>query len=842
MPQAAAQIRLLESMFQKRDECTIASSHKEASIIVKRISTCNEYFKNGDIICPYMDLDRYIDIDSNDDEVNQLEEDYEKMIKRSLLLAIQLAYYDYRDKNNIKSIQDYDNDPRDFFDKIIVGKRETRVYDEKRKKISIHAINPYFKTDYVKFGLFLRSINFDAMKVNSNCIKKHKLRAMKPGDMIPIDLGVYKSREQLMNCFGCVKDNSMKPITWAQNEYFDSSLVPLIQCPHPNAFLLNIEIDKPIIEKTTNKTSNYSLDDARKLLFMLNEQRYKYNDWYKTGLMMHNSFEGSEDALELWCEWSSKAPIELQGDGLDECLKKWNSFDSSCDNPLTIGTLHMWAKEDNFDAYKQIFLQESSTNLEFIAESDDESIATSVSVTSSKKALIPSVANVGFVQDEATYYVGSYKEMKKKFELRNFKVNNPIAYVELRNQEIMIRSTTSKRYEAVWYDKPVYNKDGEIASYTKEKFCKAWGDDPQKRTYHNMDFIPPPLVCSEETFNIWRGFDVELYKCDDVADQVNDIIEFIKSVVCASDETSYNYIIKWIANLFQTPGSRTKTSIVIIGKQGDGKSYFTELLTAMIGDAMSYTTGNAAEYFERFDGGARLHKILNVFNEINFEVMGKQADYLKGLITDAKIRHETKGVDPIEVQNHARFIFTSNSAAPIKIEQTDRRFVVLRTSSSRNNDYEYWSKMQSYKSNKAVLRGLYEYLMNVDIPKKYDWKEERPITEDYKEIAGRSIDTIFMFLTYIVYTQRLETETYTTSKLCEKYNSFLTRFHFNKTVSPVMFGRTLNGLIRDFKEVGISNTPPQDGYIKKQITKTKLIEILTDRGLLCREFDGVQEE
>ena len=513
---------------------------------------------------------------------------------------------------------------------------------------------------------------------------------------------------------------------------------------------------------------------------------------------MWNAFgEDNDEAFEAWAEWSSRAPDV--GDGYKECCKKWASF-SKVNKPLTIGSLHFMAKEDNSTAYDKFV----NSKVEWIDDTHDDECDIKILYE-------PHIINEADVYDRNLEYCA----LKAHFEKRNFKINNPTAYVELFDTELIIRSDAKERYLNLWYQQPktTYHTNGvPTIKIVPAKFYKVWKEDTHLRVYHRLDFIPPSKnhECPRDVYNLWKGYDVSTYTTKkDMNDDVKKVLNFIKKVVCDDKDNIYEYIVNWIANLFQQPAEKPKVAICLIGNQGDGKSYFTELLANMLGSCMSYTTQNAQEYFDRFDGTARLNKMLCVFNEINFDQMGKNADTLKGYITDETIRHEKKGIDPINVALYARYIFTTNNNMPLKIEDKDRRFVVLRVSSCYNSpDHnEYWAYMQSLKTNKHLLRRLYEYFTeNVNIPEHYDWKANRPLTDDYLAIRKRSISPIYMYLSQIAHTSTQETVQFTPTEFANKLNLFLMNNNFNSKMAynPVWVSRELTDISNKLNNEGIS--------------------------------------
>ena len=53
-----------------------------------------------------------------------------------------------------------------------------------------------------------------------------------------------------------------------------------------------------------------------------------------------------------------------------------------------------------------------------------------------------------------------------------------------------------------------FDKEGNIET-KNVKFIPVWMDDPKIRTYHIMDFLPPPQPCPSNVYNLWKGFAID---------------------------------------------------------------------------------------------------------------------------------------------------------------------------------------------------------------------------------------------------------------------------------------------------------------------------------------------
>jgi P4 family phage/plasmid primase-like protien len=113
---------------------------------------------------------------------------------------------------------------------------------------------------------------------------------------------------------------------------------------------LPIRIDNSSEKKKVFKTQNLSeiLTKAKTLLNIISEQRAEiYSDWIQIGWAIFNISEGSIEGLELWLEFSSRCPEKFDQ---SFCTNLWEKMEM---RNITLGTLHHFAKIDNFTEYNK---------------------------------------------------------------------------------------------------------------------------------------------------------------------------------------------------------------------------------------------------------------------------------------------------------------------------------------------------------------------------------------------------------------------------------------------------------------------------------------------------------
>ena len=104
-----------------------------------------------------------------------------------------------------------------------------------------------------------------------------------------------------------------------------------------------------------------------------------------------------------------------------------------------------------------------------------------------------------------------------------------------------------------------------------------------------MDTYPPPLVCPNNVYNLWIPFAME--KVNDWEEKdISILLNHIK-ILCNHEETSYDYFIKWLAQMVQYPAVKT-TLIVFQSAEGCGKGRLFTLIEQIIGSGKYLETSN----------------------------------------------------------------------------------------------------------------------------------------------------------------------------------------------------------------------------------------------------------
>ena len=98
--------------------------------------------------------------------------------------------------------------------------------------------------------------------------------------------------------------------------------------------------------------------------------------------------------------------------------------------------------------------------------------------------------------------------------------------------------------------------------------------------------------------------------------------------------------------------------------------------------------------------------------------------------------------------NYCRFFVNTNHVKTIKIEASDRRYLIFRSSSKHIGDKAFWDNIYKKMENADWLYSVYDYLFSLDISK-FDFAD-RPITKAYERNKSQSIPYAIRFLAHLL--------------------------------------------------------------------------------------------
>ncbi len=261
---------------------------------------------------------------------------------------------------------------------------------------------------------------------------------------------------------------------------------------------------------------------------------------------------------------------------------------------------------------------------------------------------------------------------------------------------------------------------------------------PIIRRYDRAEFMPgrrgPEDVC-----NLWRGWpdgcatplregDHERWKL---------MRQHITDNMCDGDDTLAWWFLGFLRDMIVEPSRNRPVAVLMNGPQGSGKSLFCQMVGEWFGHHYCYAE-DADRLFGKFN--RHLDAMLMVFvDEPRGADMQRHASKLKSLVAAETINIERKGFDVETRPKCFRVFAASNDEHIAKIDEDDRRYLVLRVDAGEhNNDRTYFAAMLK-EWNSGGREAMFRDLRDSSDWDDWDWNK-RPETKGLANQKELSLD------------------------------------------------------------------------------------------------------
>ena len=347
-----------------------------------------------------------------------------------------------------------------------------------------------------------------------------------------------------------------------------------------------------------------------------------------------------------------------------------------------------------------------------------------------------------------------YNELKTKFDKIVGFCNKTKKFIEIHSDGTF--TNISKEDLVLTYDSHYMFKDNNSFSLFTPKpssFIRNWLSDPQKKTYDDITFIPSTEDTPPRLFNTFmKGFFVEYFNPEMITnadhDDLNIILNHIKELTSDGTPLSsemYEYVLDWLAHLFQHPTERMNQMIIFKSGEGIGKTMFIDFIGSMMAhdNKEKYLLKVSdpdkevfASFNDRIDG-----KMLVCFEELSKN--NRFYDLLKDFITRDSAILNAKYQQPRLAKLFYRVMATTNNENCIQVSDTNRRFVPIESKREKLNIQEIQALVKAFK-NPVAKKLFYNALLKRDISSR-DFNDF-PKSELYNRLLTISNDPVKSFI------------------------------------------------------------------------------------------------
>jgi hypothetical protein len=346
--------------------------------------------------------------------------------------------------------------------------------------------------------------------------------------------------------------------------------------------------------------------------------------------------------------------------------------------------------------------------------------------------------DIQMIDDETE---AAYIDMKAKFEETHFHFTHSNTIVQQTDEGLHHMGLQHAMDILNTWLLPTKNKRDE-----PELFIKKWLKDPKRRLVSKLVYKKPE-DCEAHEASLFTAFAYKKMEGEDPT-AVALFMDIVRC--CAGDnEEVTDYLIKWLAHCIQRPFERPGTAIILATPtQGTGKDTLAYLIGRIIGLCHYRHYGTSSQFFDKYDTGLEGAVLAHV-EECDAQTNKAHAPALKQKITGDYQTINPKGVKAYSVPNVTRVLMTSNDTDPVKLEVSERRFVIAKPSDRlQQMGLTWWNSIQGQLRSHAFMGTVGRMLENVDLT----WwnPREMPMTECKEELMELSKANEVLFFESII--------------------------------------------------------------------------------------------
>lgn len=479
-----------------------------------------------------------------------------------------------------------------------------------------------------------------------------------------------------------------------------------------------------------------------------------YELWANIGMALYHQYDGGQQGLDLWHQWSASAH-NYDEDALNN---KWPTFDiqGKSRQPLTARLIIRLAKDQDEEINKKTLgevedglfnaktLEDLHDVCRIIKTTEFNPLIREMLVGRVKerfKRITGTMPRIGMVRDMTRFESAEQSTMPGW--LKNWVyVQHDESFFNLADRRFISRAAFSASYNRLMMTPADQAEGKSVPEITADNAALNLYQIP---TVYNRMYMPGlpqlyrfggleyansftdqniPAVPEHYTPAEWQA--------------VQTVLHHFKHLF--TDERDRTIFIDWMAYIVQNPGKKINWAILLQGAEGDGKSFFSNLLKVMIGlENVNVIQGKALE--EKYNPWAegslvcfvedvRLHGS-NRFDAVNA---------LKPMITNTTVSIRRMNTNVYEVVNTVNYITTSNMKDALPVGNEDSRFFPIFTRfqtqaairAFKRAQPDYYARLHAALTMGGALR---KWFLEYEISDQFNPAERAPESSHRKEMV-----------------------------------------------------------------------------------------------------------
>ena len=438
-----------------------------------------------------------------------------------------------------------------------------------------------------------------------------------------------------------------------------------------------------------------SHETIRETLDIIANPGRDFDLWLEIGMALHHQFEGSDEGLQMWHDWSEPSDYYQPS----ECNRRWESFGNG-PATVTFATLLHKAKKIRTEAAdrafekalnrvalaknKKVLTEECVKELAKSAQNDiqlDQAVRkVQVRLGELENGAKPRVESV-----RKLFQAAMPKDKKAKAETPRWCEN----WVYVQSENNFYHTVTGRKVSAAAFDRTFGRELISQENREKGESFAGKASDAALNLYcipvvYDYLYFPGAEDFFEldgnKVVNTYNRHKIPLSQEPRNEDDRRALRIFEHHMeVLIKDPRERRLLLDYLAYNVQFPSERVHWAPVLQGVEGGGKSFFQGLMAVVMGES-NIGLATAGDLHEQYTAWAEGSKLV-FFEEVRIAGLEKYdvVNKIKGYITNPTVTIRRMQRNSYKIPNMTNYFMFTNYLDAIPFDKNDRRYFVVRT-------------------------------------------------------------------------------------------------------------------------------------------------------------------